>query len=83
MNCNKAFENVKHSKLIQILQEIGLDSKDVRLTENLYWNQSVCVRVDEKTSNVYEIHKVVREGCILSSVLFNLYNEFIFKETLH
>ena len=36
----KAFDKVKHEELLQILQCLDLDGKDLRLIRNLYWEQT-------------------------------------------
>ena len=42
----KAFDRVKHADLIEILQNINLDGKDIRLITNLYWKQIATVNID-------------------------------------
>ncbi|XP_077295049.1 uncharacterized protein LOC143917414 [Arctopsyche grandis] len=42
----KAFDNVRHNKLIEILSQIGLDKRDIRLIGELYWNQAAVVRIE-------------------------------------
>ena len=76
----KAFDTVKHDPLITILREIGLDGKDIRIIQQLYWNQRAEVKINKnlKTESV-EIRKGVRQGCILSPLLFNLYLDKIFR----
>lgn len=76
----KAFDRVQHQKLITSLKNIGIDGKDLRLIANLYWDQTATVRVDGDTSASVEIKRGVRQGCVLSPSLFNLYTEVIFKE---
>ncbi|KAF6198774.1 hypothetical protein GE061_006796 [Apolygus lucorum] len=78
----KAFDNVRHEKLDRILQEVGLDFKDVRLMRNLYWNQTAQVRVDGALSEQVTVAKGVRQGCTMSPLLFNIYSEQVFKEAL-
>lgn len=78
----KAFDRVKHDKLIQILEKVGLDSKDVSIIKNLYWQQTANVRVEHKLTADVEILRGVRQGCVLSPLLFNLYAEEIFSEAL-
>ena len=78
----KAFDRVKHNKLVEILLELGLDGKDVRIIERLYWNQSASVRVDGHNTANIEIQRGVRQGCVLSPLLFNIYSERIFSEAL-
>ena len=74
----KAFDTVQHDKLITILQEIGLDGRDIRLIANLYWNQTADIRINNQTSEEIPIMRGVRQGCVLSPLLFNLYAEKIF-----
>ena len=78
----KAFDTVKHDKLLNVLSNIGLDGRDMRIIANLYWNQSASVRVDCHLTEEVSIRKGVRQGCILSPLLFNLYSEHIFQEAL-
>ena len=45
--------------------------------ENLYEGQEATVRTGIGTTDWFQIGKVVRQGCILSPCLFNLYAEYI------
>src|SRR5438132_5417257 len=40
----KAFDRVRHTKLLNMLQDLDLDGKDIRLVRNLYWDQSAAIR---------------------------------------
>ena len=46
---------------------------------NLYAGQEATVRTGQGTSNWFQIGKGVRQGCILSPGLFNLYAEYIMR----
>ena len=76
----KAFDTVKHEKMMEILEEIGLDRKDLRVIRNLYWNQKATVKIGEKETEWIEIRKGVRKGCILSPDLFSLYSQRVMDE---
>ena len=76
----KAFNRVKHFKMIECLSEIGMDDKDLQVITKLYWEQSVSVRTESGMTSEYKIEKGVRQGCVLSPNLFNLYTEKIFRE---
>ena len=41
----KAFDTVKHEKLVTILESVGIDGKDTSLISNLHWNQKAAVRI--------------------------------------
>ena len=75
----KAMNRVQHQKAFECLRNIRMDSKDMRVITNLYWNQRACIRNNNEVSDFAEIKRGVRQGCILSSSLFNLYTECIFK----
>ena len=47
------------------------------LLRNLYASQEVTVRTGHGTTDSFQIGKGVRQGCILSLCLFNLYAEYI------
>ena len=44
---------------------------------NLYTDQEATVRTGHRTTGWFQIEKGVRQGCILSHCLFNLYAEYI------
>lgn len=78
----KAFDRVRHDLLMERLLDVGLDSKDLRVIKNLYWNQRATVRVERSETEEVEICRGVRQGCVLSPLLFNLYSEAIMSEAL-
>lgn len=80
IDLEKAFDTINHTKLIQLIQNTGLDDKDIRLIKNLYWHQSARIKVENTFSGKISIHRGVRQGCVLSPCLFNLYSEAIFKK---
>ena len=66
--------------MIECLSEIGIDDKDLQVISKLYWEQSACVRTESGMTSGFKIKKGVRQGCVLSPNLFNLYTEKIFRE---
>lgn len=78
----KAFDRVRHSKLISILKNKGIDSNIINLIQTLYWNQKATIRIENQTSEEIKICRGVRQGCILSPTLFNIYSEEIFCHAL-
>lgn len=78
----KAFDRVRHQQMLEILQRVGLDNRDLRIIANLYWNQRANVRVEDALSEEVLIKRGVRQGCVLSPMLFNLYSEAILSQAL-
>ena len=77
----KAFGYVDHNELWKILQEIGLPNHLTCLVKNLYAGQEATVRTGHGTTDWFQIEKGVCQGCILSLCLFNLYAEYIMRNT--
>ena len=73
----KAFDSVDHNKLWKILQEVGIPDHLTCFSWNLYADQEVTARTGHGTMDWFQIRKGVRQGCMLSPCLFNLYAQYI------
>ena len=67
-----------HNKLWKILKEKGIPDHLTYLLRNLYAGQEATVRTGHGT-DCFQIGKGVRQGCILSLCLFNVYAEYIMR----
>ena len=76
----KDFDCVDHNKLWKILPEMGIPDHLICLLRNLYAGQEATVRTGHGTTDSFQIGKGVRQGCILSPCLFNLYAEYIMRK---
>ena len=76
MDYAKAFDCVDHNKLWKILKEMGIPDHLICLLRNLYAGQEA---TGHGTTDWFQIGKGVRQGCILSPCLFNLYAEYIMR----
>ena len=63
----------------KILIEMGLPDHLTCLLRNLYAGQEATVRTGHGTTDSFQIGKEVRQGCILSPSLLNLYAEYIMR----
>ena len=75
----KDFDCVDHNKPWKILKEIGIPDHLTCLLRNLYAGQEATVRTGHGTTDWFQIRKGVRQGCILSPCLFNLYAGYIMR----
>ena len=64
----------------KILKEMGIADHLTCLLRNLYAGQEATVRT-EYGADWFQIGKGVCQGCILSPCLFNLYAEYIMRNT--
>ena len=58
---------------------MGIPDHLTCLLRNLYASQEATVRTGHGTTDWFQIGKGVRQGCILSPYLFNLYEEYIMR----
>ena len=58
---------------------MGIPDHLTCLLRNLYTGQEATVRTGHGTTDWFQIGKGVRQGCILSPCLFNLYAEYIIR----
>ena len=65
------------NKLWKILQEMRIPDHLTCLLRNLYAGQEATVRIELETTDWFQTGRGVRQGCILSPCLFNLYAEYI------
>ena len=56
---------------------MGIPNHLTCLLRNLYAGQEATVRTGLRTTDWFQIRKGVRQGCILSPYLFNLYAEYM------
>ena len=60
---------------------MGLPDHLICLLRNLYAHQEAIVRIVHGTTDWFQIRKQVCQHCILSRCLFNLYAEYIMRNT--
>ena len=70
-----------HNKLWKILKEMEIPDHLTCLLRNLYAGQEATVRTDIGTTDQIQTGKGVCQGCILSPCLFNLYAEYIMRNS--
>ena len=58
---------------------MGIPDHLTCLLRNLYAGQEATVRTGHRTTDWFQLGKGVRQGCILSPCLFNLYAEYIMR----
>ena len=78
----KAFDRVWHKGLWRVLHHYGIHPKMINLIENLYKRTQSAIRVGNEVTEWFQQVIGVRQGCILSPDLFNIYLEHIMREAL-
>ena len=65
----------------KILKEMGIPDHLTCLLRNVYVSQEAIVKTGHGTTDWFQIRERVCQGCILSPCLFNLYAEYIMRNT--
>ena len=79
---SKAFDNARYEKLWSVMLNMGFSPQVIKLIKSLYCEQQSAVRLECGTTEWFGIQKGVRQGCILSPALFNIYTENIMREVM-
>ena len=72
---------LNHNKLWKIFKEMRLPDHLTCLLRNLYAGQEATVRTGHGPTDWFQKGKRVCQGCLLSPYLFNLYAEYIIRNT--
>jgi hypothetical protein len=62
----KAFDSIRHNEVINMLEKLHVDGKDLGIIKNIYWQQTSAVRVDNVIGTYQNITAGVRQRCVLS-----------------
>ena len=76
----KAFDCVDNNKL-ETLKDMGIPDHLTCLLRNLYAGREATVRTGHGMTDWFQIRKGLRQGCILSPCLFNLYAEYLMRNS--
>ena len=65
---------------MKCLDHVDMNCNDKLVVVKLYWQGTATVRCSDEYSEFFPIKRGMRQGCVLSPKLFNLYTEKIFNK---
>ena len=69
----KAFDTIPRDILFQKLLSHNITGKFYNSIKNMYTQDFACISVGDKITTAFRINQGVRQGCILSPLLFNIF----------
>ena len=69
----KAYDNVWRTGLYYKLIKQGVDLQTVKLIKDMYEKTTQIIKMNRKVTRPLKTHKGVRQGCVLSPHLFNIF----------
>ena len=75
-----AFDTIWRNALWKMLEGIGVNPKIINIIKYIYENTQCAVMIDGNLTDWFSVLVGVRQGCILSPMLFNIFLEFIMDE---
>ena len=79
LDATKAFDRLKFDKLFLILLERNVPSVYIRILLDMYTRQNICVSWQGHKSNFFTAYNGVKQGGVISPLLFNLYIDILLK----
>jgi hypothetical protein len=69
----KAYDTIVRYLLFNKLDNLGLSSKFMLALKAIYSNIECCVRLDGHTTDWFSVNAGLKQGCVLSTVMFNIF----------
>ena len=77
----KAFDSLNRSVIWKILKKYGVPVKLINLIKTLYEGYECCVILENRLSDWFSVETGVRQGCILSPILFLVTIDWVMRKT--
>ena len=69
----KAYDKVPRDILLSKLYSVGIRGDVFKVIKNIYQNEKTSIRIGNKRTEFFDVNIGVKQGCILSPTLFNIF----------
>jgi len=80
LDSSKAFDKIHYGKLFKLLLDRDIPPHVIRVSLNLYTNQQIRVLWNGEYSNCFQVKSGVKQGAIVSPILFCVYLDMLLTE---
>ena len=78
LDIEKAYDSINRNKLFRLLKHIGISEKILNVIKALYTDNNMIFKMGNVKTDWINNNTGVRQGCMMSPTLFNLYIEELF-----
>jgi reverse transcriptase-like protein len=82
VDLRKAYDSVNRDLLWKAMGEYGVSEKTVKIVNSLYENTRAQVRVKGVLSDFLSLKTGVKQGCVLSPLLFNIFLDWVVRKVM-
>ena len=76
----KAFDRVLNNGVWRCMENVGISQEIINIIESLYANLNSAIILNNMTGDFFHTTIGVRQGCLLSPMLFNIFLEQLCKK---
>ena len=80
MDLEKAYDRIDREAMWRVLGMYGINGQLMKAVQSLYEKSEACVRVCREEGEWFEVGVGLRQGCVMSPWLFNLFMDAVMKE---
>ena len=80
MDLEKAYDRVDRDAMWDVLRIYGVGGRLLKAVRSMYADSKACVRVGDEMSDWFSVEVGLRQGCVMSPWLFNLYMDGVVRE---
>ena len=80
MDLEKAYDRIDREGLWDVLRMYGVGGRLLRGVKSFYTDSRACVRVGQSESEWFPVKVGLRQGCVMSPWLFNIYMDGVVRE---
>ena len=80
MDLEKAYDRIDRRAMWRVLEQYGVTGRLLEAVKSFYVDSEACVRVCRKESEWFSVKVGLRQGCVMSPWLFNVFMDGVMRE---
>ena len=82
VDLRKAYDSIDRETLWKVLRVYGIEGNLLEMIKLLYKDLKASIRVGDGRTEEFDIKAGVKQGCVLSPILFNIYLDFVVRRAI-